>query len=330
MDTDVEHPAPALMPLGDHLEELRRRVILSLLVPVPVFIVCLVFGGRLLTFLTNPATEALREAGQPPRMLATNPFESLGAWIKVAAVVALLVSVPWVVYQLWLFVAPGLHKAEKRFVHLLMPLSAGLTGLAAGFLYYVMLPVSLFFLVTFGAGLVQQRAPGVALPEGVVLPRVEIFRGDPEGAPEGSYWVDERLNELRIMLPGGEVGGLPLRRGGVIAQEYRIGEYVNLVFNLGLVFAIAFQLPVVMMLLNWVGILEPRDVASARRYVVLGCAAAGALLTPQDPISMIALGGALYMLFEFGVVLMRVMPASRVAGEGAAARRHGGGTGDGD
>jgi hypothetical protein len=101
---------------------------------------------------------------------------------------------------------------------------------------------------------------------------------------------------------------------GLISQDYRIGEYVSLVFRLAIVFAIAFQLPLVMLLLGWLDILRIDVIRRARRYVAFGCAVAGAVLTPQDPWSMVLLGGVLYLLFEFGLVLMRVVTPARVAG----------------
>lgn len=303
------------MPLGDHLEELRRRVIWSLVVPVPVFALCLAFGPQLLTFLTGPVRRALQAAGQPTRMLATHPLETVVAWMKVSAIVTVLVTLPWVIYQVWLFVAPGLMRAERRFVHLLLPMSAVMTVLSAVFLYTVLLPVSLVFLIGLGSSLVKQTPQQIELPPGLVLPDVPMLEGDPFGVPHGQMWFNDELNELRLQTERGVIG-FPGRGGGVIAQEYRIGEYVSLVFTLGFVFAIAFQLPVAMLLLGWVGILEPHDLTGYRRYVAMGCAVAGAVFTPQDPLSMIMLGAALYALFELGIVLMRVLPAERVAGSG--------------
>ncbi|MEC9374503.1 MAG: twin-arginine translocase subunit TatC, partial [Planctomycetota bacterium] len=104
-------------------------------------------------------------------------------------------------------------------------------------------------------------------------------------------------------------------RGGVIAQQYRISEYVNLFLALGLVFAVAFQLPLVMLLLGWSGIAGPESFTGKRRYVFFACAIAGAILTPADPVSMVLLTVPLYLLFEGGILLMRFLPATRVAGE---------------
>jgi len=310
--------ATKIMPFGDHLEELRKRLILGLLGLVPVFVLCLVFGGSLVEFLLIPLLDALRDAGEPTRLLALNPIETFAAFLKVGAVVTLLVCTPWLLLQLWLFVAPGLYAAERRFVYFLMPLSAALTAAGMAFLYFILLPVSLYFLITFGAGLVQADPGRVAMPDGLDLPTVTVLRADPmpdelDELPTGAMWVNERLGELRIKLTSGEVGGLRLAGSGRISQVYRIGEYINLIFVLGLVLAVAFQLPLVLMLLSWVGILDASDIKPYRKHVAFGCAVAGAILTPQDPWSMVLLAGALYLLFEFGVVLMRFVPARAVA-----------------
>lgn len=303
------------MSLGDHLEELRKRVVFALVGIVPLVILGLVFGAPLIDILVVPLREQLVAADQPTKLLATSPLETFGAYLKVSLVLALIVGMPWVLFQLWLFIAPGLYQAEKRFVYFLLPLSAVMTAIGIAFLYYILLPVSLYFLISFGTSIAQDVVPAsAALPPGIELSEIPVLGAEPEAPAVGEMWVNERLNELRIRVDESRTLGVPLRGDGLIAQEYRIGEYISLVFMLGIVFALAFQLPVVLMLLGWVGILEPKELTKYRRHIVFGCGVAGAVLTPQDPMSMILLGGALYALFEFGIVLMRFVPASRVAG----------------
>lgn len=305
-----------MMSFGDHLEELRGRLILCLLGVGILFVIGLLLGGRLLEFITIPLTEALLDAGQPANLLATSPIETFAAYVKVALVMAALAGVPWVFYQVWLFISPGLYQEERRFVYFLIPLSAVLTAIGFAFLYYILLPISLAFLIRFGTAIVDQNVPVAPVPEGVTLPSVPVLKADPTDPAVGQYWINESLGQMRVRVRPDETYALRLDSGGAISQIYRVGEYVSLVFWLGIVFALAFQLPLVLMLLNWVGILEPRDITPYRRHVAFGAAAAGALLTPQDPMSMILLGGVLYLLFEFGLLLMRFVPARRVAAGG--------------
>jgi len=312
------HPDPRIMSFGEHLEELRTRLIWSLVGLVIIFTVCLIFGGDLLAFIVQPLTEQLRRAGQPEAMLATSPLEPFGAYLKVATVVAVLLAMPWFIWQTWLFIAPGLYPSERRFACFLIPSSALLTTVGMVFLYSVLLPISLYFLISFGAGLMPQHTSTAPLPPGVTLQSVPILDADPADAPPGSMWINRPLHQLRIAFsdaPGrAGVLGMPLSAGSIIRQEYRIGEYVSLVFWLGIIFAIVFQLPLVLMLLSWVDLLRPGDVTPYRRHVLLACAVAAAAITPTgDPWTMTILGSVMYLLFELGIILMKFVPARRVA-----------------
>lgn len=303
-------PLDASMSFGEHLDELRKRLVLALLVPVPIFIVALVFGGPLLDFLISPAEEALRDAGLPAKLLATSPAEPFIAYLKVGAVAAVALSAPWIVYQTWLFIAPGLYRSERRFAHLLFPLSGALTIAALVFLYTVLLPVTLRFFIAFGSNLATTDVATAALPEGMSLPSVPVLLADPPAPAPGEMWINDRTKELRLAVgePGDPVVmALPLTAGdGSIAQQYKISEYVSLCFNLGIVFTAAFQLPVVMLLGGWTGLLDPRTLGRWRKHVLFGCAVASAIATPADPMSMLLLMFPLYLLFELGLILMRV------------------------
>ena len=153
------HPDETQMPFGDHLEELRTRVVWALLGPVPIAVAAFIFGDQILEFLIQPAEEQLRAAGQASRLLATGPAEVFIAYLKLSFVVAALAASPWILYQLWLFVAPGLYRSERKFVYLLIPSSAFLTVVGAVFLYTIMLPVMLGFLIRFSSGVATSSTP---------------------------------------------------------------------------------------------------------------------------------------------------------------------------
>lgn len=303
------------MSFGDHLEELRRRLIWGLAGLAPILLVCLLFGQSIMRFLIAPLERQLLRAGQAPTLQALSPVETFGAYIKVSMVATVLLGVPWALWQLWLFVRPGLYETERRFARFLLPLSVVLTFAATSFLYLVMLPVALFFLITFGAGVAPENPPVAPLGEGIVLPTTPVLSADPEDPAVGATWVLGPMHQLRIHVGGGRVYSAPLTSGGLIAQQYRVKEYVDLVFMLGLVFAVAFQTPVVVMLLAWAGIVDPADLARKRKHAFFVCAVLGAVLTPTgDPASMALLTGPLYLLFELGLALARFVPAKRVAG----------------
>jgi len=309
----------ATMSFGDHLEELRRRLVMALLGPIPIFVVCLIFGGPILEFLVRPVEAQLRAAGLPGRLLATGPAEPFAAYLKVALVVAVLLSGPWILYQAWLFVAPGLYAHEKRFARFLFPASAVLTLAGMVFLYTVLLPVMLRFFIIFGSFVVQTEPQTAPLPADTALPAAPLLTADPPAPSPGDFWFNETLAELRIAVEGPDgdirIMASPFTGGGQISQQYRIIEYVNLVFALGIVFAAAFQLPLALLLMNWAGLVDPPTLRRFRRHAVFGCVIAGAIFTPADPGSMVLLALPLYGLYELGILLMRILPARRLAGD---------------
>lgn len=312
----------AVMPFGDHLEELRRRMILALLGVAPILVVALLVGKRVLAFLLGPIEAALSSGGQPAALQVTGVFEMFSAYLKVSIVMTILIGAPWIIYQLWKFVAPGLYRHERRFAYLLAPLSGVLTVLSGLFLYYVMLPVILAFFVLFNASLPVSPVAAAPLPEGVTLASVPVLAADPVSPPVGSVWFNSTLGQLRACVEVRD--GAPVVKGAamighaLVAQQYRVADCVGIVLGFALALAVAFQMPVVVLLLGWAGLVTPEFLSKYRRHAALVCAVLGAVLTPADPLSMILLAGPLYVLYEFGLVLLRLLPASRVAGESAA------------
>ena len=147
------------MSLGEHLEELRRRLIYALSGIGIVTVCCMVFARPLVVFITQPVRQAVMElAGdQNARLLVLTPTEPFVTTIKTAFVVALVISSPWALYQLWLFVAAGLYRHERRIVHIFVPFSAVLFLAGTAFSYFVVLRYGLGFLLGF-AGLTDDIA----------------------------------------------------------------------------------------------------------------------------------------------------------------------------
>lgn len=302
------------MTFGEHLEDLRRRLVYALLGVVPILILCLVVGQSLLRFVIAPLEQALLRANQSPTLQALSPIETFGAYLKVSMVAAVLLAIPWCLWQLWLFVRPGLYPKEQRFARFLVPLSSILSLTGAAFLYYVLLPIMLYFLILFGAGVAQSNPPSAPVPPAISLPTLPVLNADPADPAPGAAWVLAPRHQLRIHLSDGEIVSTNLTSAGLIAQQYRVSEYVNLVFLLALVLALAFQTPVVIMLLSWSGLVDHRFLAKKRRHVVLITVVLAAILTPTgDPVSLALLAIPLYLLFEVGLVLARAVPPRRVA-----------------
>jgi len=146
-------------PLLDHLIELRRRLIWSLVVLVALFAGSMYFADQIFAFLVQP----LLAAGQG-RIIFTDVFEAFFAQVKVALFASLMLGFPFFATQLWKFVAPGLYAKEKKALlpFLLMTPVFFLGG--AAFAYYVAMPWALHFLLGFEGevgGVQQEALPGV-------------------------------------------------------------------------------------------------------------------------------------------------------------------------
>ncbi|KAA0213734.1 MAG: preprotein translocase subunit TatC [Leptolyngbya sp. PLA3] len=306
------------MSFGDHLDELRRRLLLAIAGILPIFFVAMGVGRPLLGLLMDPIRASLRAANQPSALLATGPFEAFGTYFRVVLVVTILAGAPWIVYHLWKFVSPGLYAAERRFAYLLVPMSALLTFVGVAFFYFVILPVVLAFLVNFGSTLGKMDIAVGPLPEGVTLTSVAVLDHDPVDPVVGQEWINTALRQVRFCI-GTEnerpvIVGAELSSTAGVLQQYRISEYVKMLLNFALAFGVAFQMPIVVLLLGWAGIIDRQTLARYRRHVCAVCAVLGALLTPADPLSMLLMAIPLYLLFELGMILLVVLPADRVAG----------------
>ena len=234
-----EFPAEVEMSLVDHLEELRRRVLRSLLAVVVAAAGCLVAVKPLVRLLEVPA--------EGIRFLQLAPGEFLFVSFKVAGYAGLTLALPYVLYEGLGFVLPGLTRRERRLV---APAVAGSAVLfAAG---WALVPAALRFLVSYGADVVEPS------------------------------WSIER--------------------------------YLDFVLLLMVATALAFQLPVLQLLLGALGLVKAQPMLAGWRWVVLASALAGAVLTPStDPVTMLLLSGAITALYLIGVGLVafteRLRPA---------------------
>jgi len=131
-----------------HLVELRDRMIRSLIVVLILFAVCFYFSGDIMKFLSLPLYEALPAGSRP---IFTDQAGAFFTLTKVAFLTAFLISMPWVLYQAWAFVAPGLYEHEKRFALPLIVSSVFFMLLGIGFAYLFVLPAAYKFFISFSA-----------------------------------------------------------------------------------------------------------------------------------------------------------------------------------
>lgn len=134
------------MSLGDHLEELRMRLIYALTGLVICAVIGLCFGPKIITLIEKPYTNVM---GQEARLQTLSPADGFISFIKIALITGLIISSPWVFYHIWMFVVTGLYPDEKRYVYLAAPFSAVLFIGGALFFLFVVAPLTLNFLVKF-------------------------------------------------------------------------------------------------------------------------------------------------------------------------------------
>ncbi|MFM7268213.1 MAG: twin-arginine translocase subunit TatC [Cyanobium sp.] len=232
------------MSLTEHLEELRWRLLRSLL--------AVVAGAGLCLLAVRPLVRLLERPAEGIRFLQLAPGEFLFVSIKVAGYAGLILALPWVIFELLAFVLPGLSRRERRLV---APAVAGssllfISGLI--FAWWALVPAALRFLVSFGADVVEPM------------------------------WSIER--------------------------------YLDFVLLLMLATALAFQLPVLQLLLGALGLIDAPTMLRAWRWVVLASALASAVLTPStDPVTMLLLAGAITALYFVGVALVALTGRRRAA-----------------
>jgi sec-independent protein translocase protein TatC len=241
---DDHFPGEVEMSFVDHLEELRRRILRSLLAVLIGAALCLAFVRPLVRLLEEPAAGI--------RFLQLAPGEFLFVSVKVAGYAGLVLALPWVLFEGLAFVLPGLSRRERRLV---APAVAGSTVLfAAGlaFAWWALVPAALRFLVSYGADVVEP------------------------------IWSIER--------------------------------YLDFVLLLMVATALAFQLPVLQLLLGALRLIDAASMLRAWRWVVLVSAVAGAVLTPStDPVTMLLLSGAITSLYLVGVALVALAQGLRPA-----------------
>jgi sec-independent protein translocase protein TatC len=146
-DTRKKHdPLDSTMSLGDHLEELRMRLLYALGGLIIFAIAAFIFCPKIIAFVERPYVDVM---GPEARLQTLAPADGIISYIKISLVAGLVFSSPWVFYHIWMFVAAGLYAHEKRYVYMAAPFSALLFVCGALFFILVVAPLTLTFLVKF-------------------------------------------------------------------------------------------------------------------------------------------------------------------------------------
>ncbi|MFM8480868.1 MAG: twin-arginine translocase subunit TatC [Gammaproteobacteria bacterium] len=232
--------------LISHLLELRDRLLRAFLAVIVVFVPIAFFSNEVFTLVAQPLIDKL-PAGSS--LIATSVISPFMTPFKLAFFVALFAAMPYVLYQVWAFVAPGLYRHEKRFALPLLMSSIILFYAGVAFAYFVVFPVMFdFFASTTPAG-------------------------------------------VRMMTD--------------------ITSYMDFVLTMFLCFGLAFEVPVVVVLLVLTGLVKVDKLAEIRGYVLIGIFVIAALLTPPDAISQTIMAVPMYLLYEGGLLMARLMQRMR-------------------
>ena len=129
------------MSIVEHLEELRNRLIKSIIAVVIAAFGAYFFSEELMEILTRPVGE----------LVFLRPTEAFFTYIKISIFAGILVALPFLLYQFWSFVLPALHDNEKKYINLLLPISLFMFALGIAFGFAVVLPLGMRFLLNFGS-----------------------------------------------------------------------------------------------------------------------------------------------------------------------------------
>lgn len=316
------------MSFGEHLEELRTRLIRVLVGICVCAAITFTFGFHLIAFLARPLLQTQHALNHPPQTIETDPtFGFTSVYLPVSLISATILCSPWVIYQLWTFVVSGLYAHEKKMVYLLTPFSMAMTAMGVAFTYWILLPVSLLFFLNFASlypeieaqetGPVMRQLlraygktpspimqPAPSSNQEMVANRFPSLNADPTKLIDGMSWINRPQRSLKTVIDG-QIRILATGSNRLITPLPRLGQYVRFAAMMILGVVLAFQVPVVMLVMGWTGLFDPNQIVKLRRYAIFACAALGAVITPTDLFSMFVLAVPLYALFEFGLLLMR-------------------------
>ncbi|MBT4833017.1 MAG: twin-arginine translocase subunit TatC [Porticoccaceae bacterium] len=229
-------------PFMAHLIEFRDRALRALISILIIFAALFSFSQELYLYISEPIREYLPANTS---MIATEVASPFLTPFKLTLVLSLFAAMPYILYQVWAFVAPGLYQREKKIVVPLFFSSVFLFYAGMAFAYYIVFPLVFMFFTSI--------------------------------APEG------------------------------ISVMPDIRSYLDFVLKLFFAFGLSFEIPIAVVILSWMGAVDPDNLVKKRPYVFVLCFILGMLLTPPDIISQTLLAIPMWLLFEIGILFGRLV-----------------------
>lgn len=312
------------MTFGEHLEELRKCIVhagAGVLIAVGV---CLYYMFDIFHFVAQPYIRAMINHHLPPLFTTLKPQEGFFTYINLAFKVGLIVASPWIIYQIWKFVGAGLYQKERRIVYRYVGPSAFLFLLGVAFFYFIVLPMTLNFFLSFTAHtskalsppswierLVGFEPPPATAPAGTnpaTLPspmRIPVLTQNPPPPPpgEGLVFFNSTDSKLIVMV-GDQVYAAPmLIEDSLFANQWRADDYLNFVAFTALLFGLAFELPMVILVLAKTDIVRPQTFRNIRKYAYFGILIGAVIAAPSGDLMTLAfLFIPLIGLYELGII----------------------------
>ena len=225
-----------------HLTELRDRIIRCLIAVFIIFLFLFPFANEIYEFISLPLRDLLPEGAS---MIATEVASPFLTPFKLSMLISLYLAMPYVLFQIWRFISPGMYLSEQRIAIPILSSSIVLFYAGTAFAYFVVFPLVFSFFTSV--------------------------------APDG----------IEIMTD--------------------INRYLDFVLKLFFAFGLAFEIPIVAIILIVTGVTTAEKLASKRPFILVGCFVIGMLLTPPDVISQSLLAIPMWILFELGVFVARRM-----------------------
>lgn len=236
------------MPLMHHLAELRKRLLYTIVGFFIAFGFSFHFSKEIYDFLAQPLAKIMAARGhENPRFIFTGLTEAFFTEIKLAVWLSIFITFPLLASQVWMFIAPGLYKNEKRAFLPFLIATPILFLAGAAMAYYLVFPMAWEFFLGF-----ESLGTDTSMP---------------------------------------------------VQLEAKVNEYLSLVMGLILAFGFCFELPLVLVLMNKVGLVEAQTLTKGRRYAFVGILIVAAIVTPPDVISQLLLAVPLYCLYEIAVLV---------------------------
>lgn len=229
-------------PFMAHLIEFRNRVLRSVAAVLIIFIGLFSFSNDIYLYISEPIRAFLPA---DTTMIATEVASPFLTPFKLTLVLSVFTAMPFILFQTWAFLAPGLYKREKKIVFPLFFSSVLLFYGGIAFAYYVVFPLVFMFFTNI-------------VPEGISI-----------------------MPDIR--------------------------SYLDFVLKLFFAFGLSFEIPIAVVILSWMGAVNPTSLAKKRPYVFILCFVFGMLLTPPDIISQTLLAIPMWLLFEIGILFGRMV-----------------------